>query len=299
LNGSGNYRGHHEASVRACDRLARSFVALGRFTGERFPPWATVPMAALLYAAPASLGHPAPLEAAKGVLATFLGLLCLRIADDLEDIDHDRAFHPERGLCSGRIDPARLRDANLALGAALIALESSSVWRLAFFLGAYAFYGAWYAFGKARLHAVARPFFSNLVFPCAVLHGAGPAAWRASAPLALYAWLVAVAHEFAHSVRSVEEEATSGPGYARALGTRGAAVLSVALFAAAALAAVLVWLVLGRPRAFGVALVAAVGGLGFFLAQLLRDPGPQHSRALYRAGILFGLAPALGLLLPR
>ena len=157
-------------------RLLPGLVALRRFAAERFPPWATAPMAALLYAAPASLGHPGPVEAAEGVLATFLGLLCLRIADDLEDLDHDRVFHPRRGLCSGRIDPARLRDANLLLAAALVLLESSSPWRLAFFAGACAFYAAWYAYGKARVHTVARPFLTNLVFPCAVLHGAGPAA---------------------------------------------------------------------------------------------------------------------------
>jgi 4-hydroxybenzoate polyprenyltransferase len=238
-------------------------------------------------------------EAAEGVLAIFLGLLCLRIADDLEDLAHDRVFHPHRGLCSGRIDPARLRGANLALLAALFVLESSSAWRLAFFLGACGFYGAWYASVKARVHAVVRPFLSNLIFPCIVLHGAGLAAWRASVPLALYAWLVAVAHEFAHNVRTVEEDASSGPGYARTLGTRGTAVLSAALFAAATVAALVVWQILGRPHAFGVAVAAAGAGLWFFLARLLREPGARHARALYRAGILFGLVPALGLLLAR
>jgi 4-hydroxybenzoate polyprenyltransferase len=280
-------------------RLALSVLALRRFAGERFPPLATIPIAALLYAAPASLGCPAPLEAAVGALATALGLLCLRIADDLEDLETDRALHPRRGLSCGRIDPVRLRDANLALGVALVALEANSVWRLAFFLGTCGFYRAWYALGKASVHAVARPFFSNLVFPCAVLHGAGPVVWRAAIPLAVYSWLAAVAHEFAHNVRSVEEELSSGPGYAHALGARGTAVLSVALFAAAGLAAMLLWLGLGRPRSFGVALVAGLGGLAFFLARLLHEPGPRQSRALYRAGIVFGLAPALGLLLRR
>jgi len=256
-------------------------------------------MAALLYAAPASLGRPGPLDAAAGVLATFLGLLCLRIADDLEDLDHDRLFHPRRGLCCGRIDAARLRDANLWLGAALLVLESSSVWRLAFFLGACAFYSASYVLWRPRVHAVARPFFSNLIFPCVVLHGAGPFAWRTAVPLALYAWLVAVAHEFAHNVQSVEEDVSSGPGYARALGTRGTAVLSTALFTVAVAAAILLWTVLGWPRGYGVTLVAAVAGLGYFLARLLLQPGLRHARSLYRAGILFGLAPALGLLLPR
>jgi len=287
------------APHRLAHRLLPAIHALRHFAAERFPPWVTVPMAALLYAAPASLGRPGPLDAAKGALATFLGLLCLRIADDLEDLGHDRVFHPRRGLCSGRIDPARLRDANLALAAALVVLESSAPWRLAFFAGACAFYGAWYVYGKARVHAVARPFLSNLVFPLAVLHGAGPGAWRASVPLALYAWLVAVAHEFAHNVRSVEEDRCSGPGYARTLGTRGTAVLSAALFAAATLAVLLLWQILGRPRAFGVAIAAAGAGLGFFLARLLREPGARHAGALYRAGILFGLAPAVGLLLPR
>ena len=280
-------------------RLALSLVALRRFAGERFSPWATVPMALLLYAAPASLGRPGLLEAAEGVLATFLGLLCLRITDDLVDLEIDRTVHPWRGLSSGRIDPTRLRDANLFLGAVLVLVEARSPWRLAFLLGACTFYWGWYATWKGRVLAVARPFFSNVVFPCAIFHGAGPGAWRAAVSLALYAWFVAVAHEFAHNVRSPEEEASRDPGYARALGARGTAVLGSALFALAGLAAACLWLVLGRPRTFGMALVAAAAGLGFFLARLLREPGPPRSRALYRAGIVFGLAPALGLLLRR
>jgi len=273
--------------------------ALRRFAGERFPLRASVPIAAALYAAPASLGHPAPPEVAQGALATFLGLLCLRIADDLADLERDRRVHPERGLPSGRIDARRLADVNLVLGAALVAVESSSPWRLTLYLGACLFYCAWYGRWRTGAHVVARPFFSNLVFPCAVLHGAGPSAWRAAVPLAFYSWLVAIGHEFAHNVRSVEEDASSGPDYASVLGARGTASLSVALFAAAALTAVLLWQSLGRPRGFGLALVASVVGLGFFLSRLLRQPGPRQSRALYRAAILFGLVPGLGLLLPR
>jgi 4-hydroxybenzoate polyprenyltransferase len=273
--------------------------SLLRFVGERFPPWATVPIAALIYAAPASLGRPAPLEAAGGALATFLGLLCLRIADDLADRERDRAIHPDRGLCSGDIDPARLRDASLALGAALLALESTSCWRLVFFLGACAFYRAWLSPWRARVHAVARPFFSNLVFPCAVFHAAGPGAWRPAILLALYAWLAAVAHEFAHNVRTPEEEGPLGPGYARALGAGGTAVLGAALFATAALAAALLWLVLDRPAAFGGALAGAAAGLSLFLCRLLRERGPASARSVYRAGIVFALVPALGLLVGR
>ncbi len=59
-------------------RPALALAALRRFARERFPPWATVPIAGLLYAAPASLERPMFLEAAGGALATFLALLCLR-----------------------------------------------------------------------------------------------------------------------------------------------------------------------------------------------------------------------------
>jgi 4-hydroxybenzoate polyprenyltransferase len=279
--------------------LALSLTALRRFAGERFPPWAAVPLGALLYGAPASLKEPAPLEVAAGVLATCLGLLCLRIADDLSDLKRDRALHPQRGLSCGAIDPARLRDANLGLAIALLALESTSMWRFTLFVGACAHYGAWFSYGRARVHPVARPFLSNLVFPCAVFHGAGPSAWRPAILLALYAWFAAVAHEFAHNVRSPEEDGPLGPGYARALGARGTAALGTALFATAALVGTLLWLELGRPPAFGGALVGAAAGLTFFLAQQLRDPGPGRARALYRAGIILALVPPLGLLVGR
>ena len=279
--------------------VALALVDLRHFVRERFPPWVSVPLGALLYAAPASLGKPAPLEVAGGALATWLGLLCLRVADDLTDLERDRALHPRRGLSSGAIDPARLRGANLGLAVALLALESTSMWRLAFFVGACAHYRAWFSHGRERSHPVARPFLSNLVFPLAVFHAAGPGGWRPAILLALYAWLAAVAHEFAHNVRSPEEEGPLGPGYARALGARGTAVLGSALFATAGLAAALLWLALGRPAAFGGALVGAATGLAFFLARLLRDRGPAATRALYRAGIAFALVPALGLLVGR
>jgi len=281
--------GAHPAALAVAD--------LRRFARERFPPWATIPLGGLLYAAPASLGRPAPLEMGAGALATCLGLLCLRIGDDLTDLERDRALHPERGLSSGAIDPVRLRDANLGLATALLALESTSIWRLAFFVGACAHSLAWFSYGRERVHPVARPFLSNLVFPFAVLHGAGPGTWRPAILLALYAWLAAVAHEFAHNVRSPEEEGTLRPGYARALGARGTAVLGAALFAAAALVAALLWQVLGRPLVFGGALLVAAAGLAFFLARLLRDRGAVSARSLYRAGIVFALVPALGLLL--
>jgi 4-hydroxybenzoate polyprenyltransferase len=277
--------------------VATSVGALRRFVAERFPPRATVPIAGLLYAAPASLVHPGPLDATVGAVATALGLLCLRIADDLEDLERDRVLHPGRGLVSGRIDPASLRDANLALGAMLIVLESSSFWRLVLCLGGLAFYRVWYSSWRPHVHVVARPFFSNLVFPAAVFHGAGPAGWRMAIPLALQAWLTAVAHEFAHNVRSAEEESPLGPGYARALGARGTAALSAALFAAAALAAGVLWVRLGQPRTFLLVLLAMIAGLAFFLARLACEPGPRQSRSLYRAGILLGLMPAAGLLL--
>jgi len=132
-----------------------------------------------------------------------------------------------------------------------------------------------------------------------VLHGAGPGAGRPAILLALYAWLAAVAHEFAHNVRSPEEEGPLGPGYARALGARGTAVLGAALFATAAVIAVLLWQVLGRPWVFGGALLSAAAGMAFFLARLLRDAGPLSARSLYRVGIVFALVPALGLLVGR
>ncbi|HTO96760.1 MAG TPA: hypothetical protein VMK66_06915, partial [Myxococcales bacterium] len=209
-----------------------------------------------------------------------------------------RALHPERGLSAGAIDPGRLRKVNLGLAAALLALESTSTWRLAFFVGAGAHCLGWLSW-RQRVHPVARPFLSNLVFPCVVLHAAGPGAWRPAILLAVYAWLAAVAHEFAHNVRSPEEEGPLGPGYARTLGAGGTAVLGAALFATAALAGALLWLMLDRPVVFGGALVGAAAGLSLFLRRLLRDRAPASGRSVYRAGIVFALVPALGLLVGR
>ena len=178
--------------------VALSLVALRRVPGERFPPWATVPLGALLYAAPASLAEPAPARAGKG-RAGDVSRPSLSPHRRRPHGPGTRSSAPPAARALLRSNRPRRGSATPTWGWRWRSSPSSRrrVWRLAFFVGACAHYRAWFSYGRERVHPVARPFLSNLVFPCAVFHGAGPGAWRPAILLALYAWLAAVAHEFA------------------------------------------------------------------------------------------------------
>jgi len=265
-----------------------------RFVADRFPPLVTAPLAAALYGAPASLGQPGVAGAAAGWTSTFILLLVLRMSDDLADRARDRVLHPGRGLVSGRIDAGNLSSARWWLAGSIAALDLAWPGRLAFALLAGGTFAV-YLLVRRRLHPLVRPFASNLALPLAVLHGAEPGALVAALMLALAAWLTAVAHEVAHNVQPADRDRATGPGYAARLGARGAATLATALFATAATAEGWLWVRLGAPALFGVALAISAAVLLAGAARLVLRPTPEAARPFHLGGILLGVLPPLAL----
>jgi len=229
-----------------------------QFVQERFSLRVTLPLTLILFAGPASLNRPGPGVLLFGWAATFLALLCLRMADDLASLEADRAAHPERGLPAGRIRPVALK-ALVAAGSATLAVVHLNSQAFSLVAGAIIFYLLFYKFLRERLPLTLKPFFSNAVFavlPCyagLVSGGLLPAQLF----LAAFVWLAAVAHEWAHNVHGPGEAGLGLAEYAVALGPRASAAAALALFAGAGACGWLAWLKTGRPWAFGVLLGTA------------------------------------------
>lgn len=268
--------------VRACAR------ALAAFMAERCPWPLLLAVAGALVLGPAlAAGREAPGALAAATASVALGLLLLRIADDLADLERDRRLHPRRGLPSGRIDPAAL-GRSLPPGLALLVLlnPGPGLWAV---LGGLGWYAGYYRL-RRRLPATLRPWLVNAVFPLAVFYGAG-AFSAASLWLAAFVGLAVVGHDYAHEVRAPAEQRQEPDFPSARWGPRGAALAGILLYLAASAAAVGAWIALGRPPLFGIALLAAAGGLAPRLWALWRRPAAASARRLYVAGFVYFLLP--------
>lgn len=265
------------------------------FQRERFPLFITVPLALILFGAPATLGRLGPATWLGGVFATWLTLFCLRMADDLADLELDRRYQPQRGLAAGRIQPR-----SLALGLAwswsglLLLNLALGTGKAALLLSIY--YTAYFLWGKKHLPLWLRPAASNLIFGLLVLFGPGVGglAWRPLLALGVMCWLAAIAHEWAHNIRRREEPGAPGD-YVAHYGPRPAAMVAAALFTAAAASGLLAWFFLGQPLGFGLGLLFSILHLGYLTRRLLQAPERRRARPFYVAGFTFFLVPLLGL----
>ncbi len=269
-------------SVRASARALTAFMA------ERCPWPVLLGVAGALVLGPAlASGRQAPAALAAASASVALGLLLLRITDDLADLERDRRLAPRRGLPSGRIDPAAL-GRTLLPGLVLLVLlnPGPGLWAVLVGLG---WYAAYYRF-RRRLPATLRPWLVNAVFPLAVLYGAGGAS-VASLWLAAFVGLAVVGHDYAHEVRAPAEEGHQQDSASARWGPGRAALAGILLYLAASAAGVGAWIALQRPALFGIALLAATGGLAPRLWALWRRPAAGSAGQLYVAGFVYFLLP--------
>jgi hypothetical protein len=237
------------------------------------------PFTVILFGGPASLSPPSLWTAALGWVSTFLGLLCLRIADDLASLENDKVAHPDRGLPSGRINAGNLRTFVAA--------------------GTILFYILYFKSFKKRLPLIIRAPWSNAIFaviPCYV-GLLSPNFVTPQVFLAGVVWLAAVAHEWAHNVHGPDETGLGLAGYVQAIGSRQSAAVALALFAGAAFFACLAWLTMGRPWVFGMLFVMTSLHVGFLGMRLIRQPEYKNAQPFYIVGFTFLLLPLAGLLL--
>jgi hypothetical protein len=280
--------------------------ALRAFAAERAPVGVVGALAAALSAGPWALVRGDGAAFLRGAVVTGLVLFILRAVDDLRSVAHDRLAHPGRGLPSGRI-PRRPLAAGAALLGVTAALAGGPV--LAAGLAALAaWYAAYFAL-VARVPPVARPPLVNAVFlgiPLGVAALAearvGPATGLAGDPglvaLALFYWLSATGHDFAHEVHAADEAPAGPPTTPSAsIGGRTAAILGFGCYAAAfagGLAAARAAPSRGvTPHLFTGALVVLSAYLGLRLVRLVVHPCRERARRLYVAGVACFALPSL------
>jgi 4-hydroxybenzoate polyprenyltransferase len=267
--------------------------ALIRFVRERFHPLGSVPLAAAAVLGPLLRRQAGSPAVARGLVTAWVALLVLRMIDDLADLEADRAFHPERGLCSGAIDAGALRRAALALAAGLLALLPRDAGSLPL-LGGAALYALFYGV-RGRLPRWLAPIPANAVFGLLPLTAAASPPRIPDLLLAAFVYLAALGHEWGHDVHARHERPPGAPSLANAYGARASAAVSALLFAAASAAGAAFWAGAGRPAIFGVALLGTAAGLASVLARLLLEPSARRARPLYVGGMAFWALPLFGL----
>jgi len=273
------------------------------FTAERAPIGVTLGLALALCAGPWALAGGDSPALLRSVAITFLGLVVLRIADDLHSLAHDRIASPARALPSGRIAPRALRAAAAVLLA--VALLLGLPWAsLAFGLLA-SYYAGYYALAS-RLSVALRPPLVNAVFaaiPIVVGLVGGNAGPPSASLLALFFWLSAVGHDYAHDVHAVGEAPAGEESCSAALGPRRTAALGLLCYAGALVAAVCAARQAAaagdQPALFVVSLVALFGYVAYLLARLVVRPSRAAARRLYVSGFACFAVPSLLLGLDR
>ena len=269
---------------------------LREFVRERFPLTVSLPLTLILFAGPASLSSLNPPAWICGWVSTFLALLCLRIADDLTDIETDKITRPQRGLSSGRIMPGNLKVA-VAAGLAVILLINLPTGSSLLVAVVMISYGLYFQVAKSHVPLLIRAPLSNGIFgllPCysgLLNHNLLGSQFL----LGLFVWLAAVGHEWAHNVHRDEDSMPGLAGYSQAVGPRRSALVAGLLFALAALCAWLAWVQIGQPPLFGVLLLLTSIHLGVLSSKLVQNPCYLNAKPFYIFGFTFFLLPLAGL----
>jgi len=262
------------------------------FIAERCPLKAVLPLAAILYGAPSLVAEFAWLKAGIGAFSTALGLIVLRMTDDLADLPRDRHTHPDRGMASGRIDPAAIKKA-VYLGTLLLLVLN--IMGPHYFLVAMLIVGYWlyYRF-RTHLPQILHPWAVNAVFFAIPVYAGG---WHSVfIRMALFVGLAVVAHDISHSIHAPQED-EGFPSLSNAWGAQKAALTAAAINLASTLAGIQLWNAMGRPALFIWALAATTAWLALLYKKLLAQPSRERARAFYLPGFLFFVLPLVALIL--
>ncbi len=297
-------------------RLAAYFV-------EMFPPWVTLPAAAIHFLAVELLlqalagMHPLVLSwrSALGTLGVLLVQLAMRTQDELKDVETDKALaakgdpkYVDRAIVKGRVLPSDLvllRRVALLGGIPVSALLGEKA------LAAYAALGAvvwasgeWFFMPSMKKNlllafATHNPIAAAISCWCVAAclpEVPGVSRWIALAVVGI--WLPVAAWEVARKIRVPEDE-TDYTTYSKILGAKPAAAIVALLVALSAAALAFVGVKAGAHPAFHGALalgaLAAIGGALLFVFSPTRRRAKLQPLAELYAGLAGGgLVVALG-----
>ncbi len=270
--------------------------ALTLFLRERFFPPVTIPLAMVLFGAPASLVTLHPGKFILGVVTTLLGLLILRISDDIADIDVDTRTCPRRGLVSGRISVSRLRTAACLCWTLLFFCNRT--WPLPGLLFSLTcFYVIFYQ-SRKKIPYLVQPLAVNIIFPCIPFYAtmlAGQKIGSSQVLLALFIWTAVIAHDYAHSVHGPDERINGVPSFTKSIGATGTALLASSLFMGSVVFGILFWLLSNVTFLFVFALAMTAAHIFFRCLTLVQQPVRSKAKKMYIAGFLFFIIPLAAL----
>ncbi len=262
------------------------FKDLWAFIRERYPLQVTIPLVGVLSLAAVYPTFGSWKRLLLAVATVFLGLLALRAADDLVDMESDRQRCPDRGLPSGRIKAEAISRSIWFLWGLILFLNLVSLKALIFIV-VLSLYYLFYFRGKSYLPHDIRPFFSTLIWGVIPLYvGLNLESLSLFHFLMMaFIWSAVVAHEIAHSLDNVQ------PNRWQALALR-----ALFLFILSAFWGLAIWQVTGRPFFFGLFLLLTLAVILKLSLALLREPGPSRAKAFYIWGFIFFLLPLAGLI---
>ncbi|NNG00035.1 MAG: UbiA family prenyltransferase [Desulfobacteraceae bacterium] len=264
-----------------------------RYLRERCPLPVMGLMAVMLNTAPAMISNLPWVTAVRHGLSIFIGLIMLRMVDDLADLPVDRLKHPGRGLVTGEIQKELLRRVAMA-GIVLLLLLNPDLVHIAGFVGIGIFYGAFYKF-KKYIPIWWHPLMVNIIFMLIPVYAGGTMS-RPFVYLAVFVWLGAVAHDFAHSAHDFNGGEQDPVGSLGRTASRRAALLGVSGFGIASVAGLIFWIDSGRPWGFLFTLALMCVVILRPAVRLVRQPDAQNAGLFYVRGFLFFLMPMAGLI---
>ncbi|MBI4734113.1 MAG: UbiA family prenyltransferase [Rubrobacteridae bacterium] len=297
------------------------------FVKERYPLKVTIPLSCILFFAPFFLGYTkqihlvdwglfdlkavniSPLDmkiVIAGWFILFMSLLCLRIADDLSDIEKDRKDNKDRALVTGRTSKSSIT-VFLIISLAMIVVmcffiyfQTGSLVGISLAIGTISFYLLFFIKLKKSISILVRSFLSNLFFfllpVCVTTLFSGTMIDNEHIYLGMFIYLAVVAHEWAHNVGADDEPVQSGE-YSKLIGARKSAVVASILFLLSMLSGWIFWHVSGTPMVFGLLLAGTSCHLLLKCIGLIKHPSCRYARPFYIYGFTFFLIPLIGLLI--
>jgi hypothetical protein len=263
--------------------IAETLRDLRVFTGERFSLKVSVPLAVVLFLSPYMVsGKYDAAGIMLGCLTVFISLLCLRIADDVSDIDYDKVNNGERALPSGRVDELVLgRFIGIAMPVIVtVNFMTGFIYGASVIALAIIYYASFFKAIKRRLPKAVRPFFSNVVFAIIPVY-AGIISYDLSAAhamLASFIYFAVLAHEWAHNVKETKKH-------------NNAAIIAFVQFTLSGVFGCMFWFVYGRPPVFGAMLSLTSIQMLIMCICLIIKPSHGYARKFYIAGFTFFAIP--------
>ncbi len=276
---------------------------------SRFPLPALFLISITLYGAPLLMAYQENLSFKTfpmtnplfGFLSVALSLLCLRMVDDLSDMESDRLFYPTRPLPSG---DAKLEHIKIfiLLSTAIILLSNLIIGGLSLLLISITIflYTLYYLLKKRITNLFVSALSVNLIFLIIPLYAAGireNGIGLLHILLSVFLYSSVTAHEIAHNIKSPEDEREGLKTFSILWGGRKAALISCMFFLLSVISGLFISIKGNLHYLYLFIYFLSVVFLSYRYARLIASPVTEISRKFYVEGFLYHLTVFFGIIL--